>query len=209
MRAQTKRSRLKAARRDDILHAAARLFADHGFRSVSIEDLGAAVGVSGPAVYRHFTNKEAILSDLLVKASKRLLEGGNSQTGSGDSPREVLERLVAFHTDFALTDSDLIRIQDRDFGNLAPQQAKTVRRLQRAYVEVWVEALLRFDPTTPVGIAQAKAHATFGLLNSTPHSAADREIEVNRRTLECMAMAALLSNVNPDAPIRTSPTIGS
>ena len=40
-------------RREQILIVAARLFAKHGFHGVSIADLGAAVGVSGPALYRH------------------------------------------------------------------------------------------------------------------------------------------------------------
>jgi len=36
-----------------------------------------------------------------------------------ESPFDALRLLVAFHTDFALRDRDLIRIQDHDFANLA------------------------------------------------------------------------------------------
>ena len=43
---------------------------------MSIEDLGAAVGVSGPAVYRHFASKQAVLAALLVGVSEHLLAGG-------------------------------------------------------------------------------------------------------------------------------------
>ena len=49
MNEPTQRSRRKAERRQQLLAAAARLFADRGFRAVSIEDLGATVGISGPA----------------------------------------------------------------------------------------------------------------------------------------------------------------
>ena len=53
-------------RRAQILAVAAELFAKHGYHGVSIADLGAAVGVSGPALYRHFPSKEALLAEMLV-----------------------------------------------------------------------------------------------------------------------------------------------
>ena len=47
-------------------------------------------------------------------------------------------QLVAFHTDFALEEPDLIRVQDRDLSSLSELDARRVRRLQRDYVELWV-----------------------------------------------------------------------
>ena len=44
----TERDRAKADRQAAILHEAARLFAERGFSGVSLEELGAAVDVSGP-----------------------------------------------------------------------------------------------------------------------------------------------------------------
>ena len=56
----------KSDRRDQLLAAAERLIAERGFLGVRLEDIGAAVGISGPAIYRHFPNKEALLVELLV-----------------------------------------------------------------------------------------------------------------------------------------------
>ena len=56
------RSEAKAQRREALLAAAAHHFAERGFNGVSIEDLGTAVGMSGPAVYRHFESKQALLA---------------------------------------------------------------------------------------------------------------------------------------------------
>jgi AcrR family transcriptional regulator len=188
---QTQRSRLKAERRRQLLQAAARLFADRGFRAVSIEDLGAAVGVSGPAVYRYFPSKETILAEMLEGVSRRLLEGGAAEAASGGPAAAILEQLVAFHTDFALNHRDLIRVYDRDFASLPPNEAKAVRRLQRAYVELWVDVLRRVQPSTSATVARTKAHATFGLLNSTPYIAANQHGDETRRVLERMALCAL------------------
>src|SRR5665213_828934 len=186
----TRRSRMKAERRLQLVRAASRLFAERGFRAVSMEDLAAEAGVSGPAVYRHFTSKEALLANLLIDVSEQLLDRGRQRATSA-SPREALASLVAFHTDFALRDRELIRIQDHDFANLALEDARTVSRLQRSYLEVWVGVLRRIDPALSEGVARTKIQAVFGLLNSTPHSASHRDTEATRAILEAMAMDAL------------------
>jgi AcrR family transcriptional regulator len=168
-RLQTERSRQKADRRERLLRAAARLFAERGFHGVSIEDLGSAVEISGPAVYRHFPNKDAVLAALLIGVSQRLLEGGRAVVAEV-TPDDAVRRLVAFHAEFALHEPELISVQGRDLPNLSAPAARTVRRLQREYVEVWVGALTRLELGLSVDEARTRAHAAFGLLNSTPFS---------------------------------------
>jgi AcrR family transcriptional regulator len=186
----TRRTQMKAERRQQLVGAATRLFAERGFRAVSMEDLAAEAGVSGPAVYRHFASKEALLADLLIDVSRQLLEQGTERS-KATSPIDALRLLVAFHTDFALRDRDLIRIQDHDFANLAAEDAQTVSRLQRDYLEVWIDVLRQIDSALAESVARTKIQAVFGLLNSTPHSASHRDTEITRSILEAMAMDAL------------------
>jgi AcrR family transcriptional regulator len=178
------------SRREQILAVAAQLFARHGFHGVSIADLGAAVGVSGPALYRHFPGKEALLAELLVGISEHLLAGGRERAAASDDPGEVLAALVAFQADFALRDPELIVVQDRDLANLPPAAQKKVRRLQRTYVEVWVDALrARYPDLTPEA-ARVAAHGAFGLLNSTPHSGRGPAAAALLREMALAALAA-------------------
>jgi AcrR family transcriptional regulator len=187
----TARVRAKAERRSALLGAAARLFARHGFDGVSIEDLGASAGVSGPAVYRHFPSKQAVLGALLVGVSERLLVGGTAVAEAAADDAEALASLVRFHVDFALTEPDVIRVQDRDLAALSAQDGQSVRDLQRRYVEVWVDVLARLSPATDRAELRLRARATFGLLNSTPHSARSLTVVRTRGVLEEMALAAL------------------
>ncbi len=147
--AATRRSRAKSDRRSQLVAAAERLVAERGFLAVRLEDIGSAVGVSGPAIYRHFPNKEAL------------------------------------------------RIQDRDLGHLPPTAKRQVRKAQRRYVEIWVDALRQLDDTLSEVDARLMAHATFGLLNSTPHSvkpgAAKTAEASSRAVLRAMTVAALTS----------------
>ena len=189
--APTRRDQMKADRRRQLLDAAARLIAERGFVSVRLEDLGAAVGISGPAVYRHFPNKDAVLVELLVGISTRLHEVGSAAAEAADSPSAALDALVEFHLDFALGEPDLIRIQDRDLESLPADARRQVRQTQRKYVEVWVGVLEQLDPQLDQADARIKAHATFGLINSTPHSANPASPARARRVLRDMTLAAL------------------
>ncbi|EFG74617.1 transcriptional regulator, TetR family [Mycobacterium parascrofulaceum ATCC BAA-614] len=166
-----RRSQLKSDRRLQLLSAAERLFAERGFLAVRLEDIGAAAGVSGPAIYRHFPNKESLLVELLVGISARLLAGARDvRAHSSDDAAAALDGLIDFHLDFALGEPDLIRIQDRDLAHLPEAAEKQVRKAQRQYVEVWVGVLRELNPDLAEADARLTAHAVFGLLNSTPYS---------------------------------------
>ena len=125
--------------------AAERLIAERGFLAVRLEDIGAAAGVSGPAIYRHFPNKEALLVELLVGISTRLLAGAAAVVADAPDPAAALDGLIDFHLDFALGESDLIRIQDRDLAHLPEPAKRQVRKAQRQYVEIWVDVLRRLN----------------------------------------------------------------
>ncbi|CAM4013461.1 TetR/AcrR family transcriptional regulator [Smaragdicoccus niigatensis] len=193
----TRREQMKADRRNQLLQAGARLIAERGFHGVPLEDLGAAAGISGPAVYRHFPNKEALLVELLVGVSQRLFDGGMAVVENASSAPEALAGLIEFHLDFALGESDLIRIQDRDLENLPGPAKKQVRKAQRQYVEIWVSVLRQLHPTLSEVEARIEAHATFGLINSTPHSASRLSPAVARKVLRHLATVSLTSPFEP------------
>lgn len=176
------------SRRQQILDTAAELFARRGFHGVSVDDLGAAVGITGPALYRHFASKDAMLAELLVTVSEGLLDEGRRRVD--DSPRESLERLVAWHTEFALANKPLIILQDRDWDSLPAEARGQVRALQRAYVDLWVTQLVAVRPELSRDEARAMAHASFGLLNATPRISG-LEDEALAGVLRSMAWRAL------------------
>jgi AcrR family transcriptional regulator len=186
------------SRREQILATAAGLFAERGFHGVSVVDLGNACGISGPALYRHFASKDAMLAEMLVSISEELLAVGTERVAEADGPREALHALVDWHVEFALTNKPLIVVQDRDWSSLPDEAREQVRSLQRQYVDLWASQLRAVHPGLSARQAQATVHATFGLINSTPHSALLSEPEM-RRLLEQMALRALDVPVAADA----------
>ncbi|MGN7976459.1 TetR/AcrR family transcriptional regulator [Microbacterium sp. 22195] len=190
----TARDRAKAERTDAILSAAAELFAARGYTGVSLEDIGAAVGVSGPAVYRHFAGKQALLGALLIGVSERLVAGGQDVSSAAASEQDRMRALVVFHVDFALGNADVIRVQDRDFVYLTDESRADVRRLQRAYIELWIDSLAALVADDRDAL-RLRVQACFGLLNSTPHSTSTalRARVDTARLLTAMALSALLA----------------
>ncbi len=213
----TVRGRAKAQRRQDLLAAAATLFAERGFAGVSIDDIGAAAGVSGPAVYRHFASKQAVLGAVLLEVSSDLLDGGREVAARSADPAARLRALIAFQVEFALTQPAVIVVQDRELPNLAEEDRRRVRALQRGYVALWAQALGELAPAHDTADLALRAQAAFGLINSTPHSLraarrlrapqeADR-LDAARSALEEMAWAALATaRTAPTGPSPTSPS---
>ena len=182
---------VRERRRTAILGAAAALFAEHGYRGVSIDDLGRAVGTTGPALYRHFSGKQALLGEVLVDISERLERRGRELVENAGDAEEALEELLRGHIAFALDEPALITVHDRELGNLTDGDRRRVRRLQRGYVEQWVGVLAHLRPDTPLHVLRAAVHAVFGLLNSTPHSRGKLPRQQMERLLLDMGRAAL------------------
>jgi hypothetical protein len=136
-----------------------------------------------------------------VGISTRLLAGANTVVAEAPDGATALDGLIDFHLDFALGESDLIRIQDRDLEYLPERAKRQVRKAQRQYVEVWVDVLLRLNRAADDAGARLMAHAVFGLLNSTPHSvrsataksAGQGAVSGSRAILRKMTIAALSS----------------
>jgi AcrR family transcriptional regulator len=178
------------SRRDQILRVAGRLFAERGYQSVGMDDIGAAVGISGPALYKHFRGKEAMLTELLVDISEQLLARGRERAAV-DEPGAALAGLIRGQVEFALRHPDLITLHDHALKQVPMQDRHRIRRLQRAYVEIWVEVALRAFSTWPDDRhARAAVHATFGLINSTPHTLKTPQ-RILSPVLQRMAGAAL------------------
>lgn len=177
-------------RREEILATAAELFAARGFHGVAVADIGAACGISGPALYKHFPSKDAILADMLVSISQELLAVGRQRAAAAGDGETAVRALVEWHVDFALRHRALIVVQDRDWESLPPQARERVRALQREYVDLWAGQLRLVHTDLGLDRARAMAHATFGLINSTPHSTFLSEPEMSG-LLVGMAASAL------------------
>ncbi|MEO5899337.1 MAG: TetR/AcrR family transcriptional regulator [Ilumatobacteraceae bacterium] len=161
----------RTSRREQLLALSAGLFAERGFAAVTVDDIGAAAGISGPALYHHFHSKDALLGEMLVDISERLLQSARVTIAATADRFPALDLLIANHVEFAVDNRALITVHFRELVNAPDADRVTVRRLQGRYVEEWVEVLARGrDEPIDRRMLRAAVHAVLGLINSTPFS---------------------------------------
>ena len=69
--------RLKAPqRREQLIAVAAELFLQHSYDAVTVEMIAARTGITGPGLYRHFQNKQALLIAVLEEPTQVVHEIG-------------------------------------------------------------------------------------------------------------------------------------
>lgn len=184
-------------RREQLLEAAAQLFADRGFHAVGIDDIGAAAGISGPGVYRHFPSKAALLEALCDRAMTRMLEGARAIVSSAPDPHVALEQLVALHVAFGVEERALIGVWVREARALSDDVRRSLRRRMRAYEELWHGVLAPLRDDLDAAEVAVVTGSTLAMLNGTaftsPAATADRLELLLRR----MALAALLTRRAP------------
>jgi AcrR family transcriptional regulator len=178
-------------RRQQLLQAAADLVAERGFHSVGIADIGAAAGVTGSAIYRHFKDKTELLVALFDDVVDELLVRAADTTAVGGAPEAVLDTLVRQHVRFALRERALIAVYNQEVQNLPQADRSRIRRNQRTYVLAWVGELRRLRPELSEDESRTRVQATFGLLNSVSQFPPRLSGDALGELLHAMALRAL------------------
>ncbi|MCD2194714.1 TetR/AcrR family transcriptional regulator [Actinomycetospora endophytica] len=175
-----------------ILDAAERLLDLHGYAGVGVDAIGIEAGVSGSAIYRHFSGKEEILSSLLDRAVDDLLiRLGSPKT----DPDEELEHLIDVHVSFALERPRLAVIWSREERWLSDAVRRIYRRRQRPYIDRWDSALAACYPHCRREELTTVRDGLFWLLLSSVLTPARRSEPGAESILRGMALASLTALV--------------
>ncbi|TQL52855.1 TetR family transcriptional regulator [Subtercola boreus] len=153
-------------RRELILQSAANLMAERGYPSVSMTQIGAAAGIVGSAVYRHFDSKSTILGTLLDRVVKTMLTGTREAVASGRTGIDLLDTMVLTQTRTAIENRSLVAVYLRDAGNLPVDDLRSLRRQQRQLIEEWVFQCEAISPYASESELRTVVQAVLALINS-------------------------------------------
>lgn len=154
-------------RKERILSAAADLLARNGYHAVAMADIGAAAGVTGSAIYRHFDSKSAVLVALLDRVCDGLLQDARAIVHEVSDPREALQRLIAGQIEFVVADRELAQVYYREIANLPADDSRRLRRKQRLYLEEWAHLVAELRTDLVDAEVRATVHAAIGAIQST------------------------------------------
>jgi AcrR family transcriptional regulator len=179
-------------RREAVVDAAAALFVEHGFHGTSVDDLGAAAGISGPGLYRHFPSKDALLMAVLDRLWTQLRPALDEARERQD---EALAVLLEAHLDLALGQPEALVLLVRELRHLPDDYRARAERNHRRYVDAWADAIRRRHPGLDREDARAVALAVHGLIDSAALRplilAGDHDRERHRHQLAHLARQVL------------------
>jgi AcrR family transcriptional regulator len=187
------------ARKERILSAAADLVAQRGYHATGMAEIGAAAGITGSGIYRHFDSKSALLvalldrviDDLLATAARTVEQDGDQST--------IMRRLVRDQVRFAVEDRELLTVYVDEIRYLPDADRRRLRRKQRRYVEEWVTVLGELRPELPESEARTLVHAAVGTIQSARNH--DSGVPVDRLKDVLTEAAITVLNLRPDAAV--------
>lgn len=176
-------------RREELLDAAEQLFLDQGFHGTSVDDLGAAAGISGPGLYRHFASKDALLMGVLDRIWAQLRPAIDA--AAGQEPDDALTTLLDAHLDLAAGQPSALVLLVRELRHLDVDYRRLAARNHGRYVDAWVDALQRRAPRLSDADARSAVLAVHGLIDSVALNPEARRSAQRRDWLRELATAVL------------------
>lgn len=183
----------RGSRRKLLLDAAADLFLHHPYDSVTVAMVATKAGISGPGLYRHFQNKQALLIAVVEEGLQELHRFARATVDSESDPCVALQTMVDFHVRSVTTDPPTTLIFLKNEHALPEADRRRIRREMNLYAQEWVLVVLQLRPDLSEPEVRLLTQAVFSMLNSvaTLNRGLDQEEIV--ATMSTAAMQALTS----------------
>jgi len=151
-------------RREQIIEAATRLFHTQGFHATSMDEIGAAAGITGPGLYRHFSSKD----DILLAVFDRIwdLLRGAMERSAGLEPEDALDVLIEIHTTLALDQGAELMLLVRELRYVPEYYQRAAERNDARYTDAWAEVIIKLHPELSLDEARVKGRGLIGLIGS-------------------------------------------
>jgi AcrR family transcriptional regulator len=187
-------------RRQQLLGIAGQMFARQGFAGTGVYEIGEAAGVTGPALYRYFANKQAILDALIVESMERLLKSVQG-IASDPEPELWLDKLIDVRMDFSFgPDRYAFIVRRNEQDTISKGALRKLAAMEEVYWAEWLRVMAALRPgvsTTVLRRAIYAVHVFIGYLALEEHL---DDIDDVRAHMAAMVRAALFAE--PAGPRR-------
>jgi AcrR family transcriptional regulator len=162
-----------------------------------MDDIGAAVGITGPGLYRYFPSKEEILKALVQEAVERMLvERVPSPLEVDEPPEQQLNRVIMGFVDNIFDNRQLAAVVWKERRSLAPEAQAWLARYHRLRAAEWVHVLSRCRPALRDLELLTMVNGTYGMIIEAAQH--DEGLDDQRaRALICQFASRALLQVEP------------
>lgn len=157
----------KQERYDEILEAAAKVFAQHGYRASTIHDVAAELNLTAAALYHYVEGKQDLLIDICARAGNPLYEAAIEILVRDLPPQEKLRLLFRRHLEVIHTSRAISTILIQERSELPPEHLEKLDAAERAYFATIRTLLEQIAPPGSQPDPRLSAYAMVGMMNWT------------------------------------------
>src|SRR4051794_16378800 len=160
------RARSPGSSKDRIVVAATELFLANGYQGTTVDEIGAAAGVTGPAIYRHYKGKAELLEAVVERAAAPGWTATRQLLAEPGDPRDTLLRLVAAWVELSVNTKAFIALYSHEHPYLDDATRRRIRARFRALTGIWVGLLGQVHPDSPAAELTAMVDSAIWLMRS-------------------------------------------
>jgi AcrR family transcriptional regulator len=186
---------VQSERQCQILAVAAELFRERGYHATTMAEIGAAAGISGPAIYRHFSSKDELLHVALWTLARRnAREVRHARERAASDPASQLLALVRAFVRVVIEERDIACVYLFETRHAPENLVAQFYEIERAWHEEWIEALCAVRASLDETTAQTLIRAATFLVGSVTIEQPALDVDVLERILFDATMAMLLGS---------------
>lgn len=183
-RARLVRNSRVLRRADEIIDAAARVFAERGYHGTTTQAIADVLGMRQASLYYYFPSKEAALEEVCARGTDGFVEGAERVMQMDVPPLEKLRLLIASHLAPIETMPDYVRVFINERRYLPDASRKRVgrksRRIERCFEQV-IQAGIADGTIRPDTDARLAMLAVLGMCNAVINwRVSDRSQDIGR-----------------------------
>lgn len=181
------------SRRELLLKIATDLFLRNPYDLVTVEMVCARAGISGPGLYRHFQNKQALLIAVVEAPLEHLYQTARVIAEEEPDPRAALEAMVKFHITSVVSAPPTTLIFLRNELAFPETDRRRIRRAMNLYAEEWITVVSPLRPELSDPEVRVLTQAVFSMLNSVAILNKGLDKQTIIKTMSTAAIQALTS----------------
>lgn len=141
--------RRRVDRKSQIARIAADLFCERGYYTVGLGEIATEAGITGPAIYRHFRNKQAILAYATAELSSAVEDVVSRAARTGGSSWSRLDAVVGEVVGLVVERRRSVRLYQWERRYLGPEDHERFTAAIASLVDVVAELLAEVRPRLP------------------------------------------------------------
>src|SRR5687768_12292063 len=152
----------RAERERQMLDVAEQVFADHGYRASSMDEIAERCGVSKPMLYEYFGSKDGLFHAAMARSKAELYEATQKAMAGATIPQDILRRGMLAYFEFVDSHSASFTMLLSEPLTVPPESAGLVEETRQQQSSLITGVLRSFAPDAPDAALHAFTEIIIG-----------------------------------------------